>query len=89
MLRAQESRLLRFPTIYGDNVCFTYAGNLYTCSANGGTARRLTDHEGVEIFSKYSPDGSKIVFRASRPKTEAEIKEYKELQIHSLQRDLQ
>ncbi|MBK7693621.1 MAG: PD40 domain-containing protein [Saprospiraceae bacterium] len=64
MLRAQESRLLRFPTIYGDNVCFTYAGNLYTCSANGGTARRLTDHEGVEIFSKYSPDGSKIAYTA-------------------------
>ena len=33
-----EARLLRFPAIHGDQIVFTYAGNLYTVSANGGIA---------------------------------------------------
>ena len=37
----EEARLLRFPTIHGDNVVFSYAGNLYTVPAKGGVARRL------------------------------------------------
>jgi len=31
-----EARLLRFPAIHGDQVVFTYAGNLYTVPATGG-----------------------------------------------------
>ncbi|NOT38588.1 MAG: protease [Saprospiraceae bacterium] len=61
-LNAQEARLLRFPTHTKDNVCFSYAGNLYTVSDQGGVARRLTSHEGVEIFPRYSPDGKFIAF---------------------------
>ena len=60
--QAQEARLLRFPTIHGDRLAFTYAGNLYTAPAAGGTARRLTSHDGFEMFARYSPDGKWLAF---------------------------
>ncbi len=61
---AEEARLLRFPTINGDQIVFTYAGDLYTVSAKGGTARRLTSSPGFEMFPKFSPDGKTIAFTA-------------------------
>ncbi len=57
-----EGRLLRFPAIYEDQVVFTYAGDLYTVSAEGGIARKLTNHVGVEIFPRFSHDGKWIAF---------------------------
>ena len=59
---ADEARLLRFPAIHGDSVVFTYAGNLYTVPAAGGIARRLTNHEGFEMFARFSPDGKQLAF---------------------------
>ncbi|GMU87322.1 MAG: tricorn protease [Ignavibacteriales bacterium] len=58
----QEARLLRFPAVHGDQIVFTYAGDLYTVSSSGGTARKLTNDEGVELFPKFSPDGKQIAF---------------------------
>jgi len=63
-LFAQEARLLRFPTISGDKLVFTYAGDLYTVNKAGGTARKLTSDIGYEIFPRFSPDGSQIAFTA-------------------------
>lgn len=57
-----EARILRFPTIHGNNIVFSYAGDLYTVPANGGTARKLTNDIGYEMFAKYSPDGRTIAF---------------------------
>jgi tricorn protease len=57
-----EARLLRFPTIHGDRIVFTYAGNLYEVLSTGGTARRLTSHEGFEMFPHFSPDGKWLAF---------------------------
>ena len=57
-----ESRLLRFPATYGDKIVFTYAGDLYTVSSNGGTARKLTSDIGMELFPHFSPDGKNIAF---------------------------
>lgn len=57
-----ETRLLRFPAIHGDRVVFTYAGDLYTVPASGGTARRLTSDIGYEMFARFSPDGKSIAF---------------------------
>lgn len=59
---AGEARLLRFPTTHGDQIVFTYAGDLHTVSAKGGIARRLTSHEGFEMFARFSPDGKHIAF---------------------------
>ncbi|MBN2199905.1 MAG: PD40 domain-containing protein [Candidatus Aminicenantes bacterium] len=58
----EEARLLRFPAIHGNQVVFTYAGDLYTVPAAGGTARKLTSHPGYECFARFSPDGSLIAF---------------------------
>ncbi|HEX8355166.1 MAG TPA: PDZ domain-containing protein [Pyrinomonadaceae bacterium] len=63
--RAQEMRLLRYPTIRGDAVVFTYAGDLWAGSSRGGAARRLTTHAGEERRASLSPDGSMIAFVAS------------------------
>ncbi len=60
--QAEEARLLRFPAIHGDQVVFTHAGDLYTVAASGGVARRLTSHEGQEIFARFSPDGKWLAF---------------------------
>lgn len=57
-----ETRLLRFPDIHGDRVVFTYAGDLWTVGAAGGTAVRLTAHPGLEMFAKFSPDGKWVAF---------------------------
>ena len=57
-----QTKLLRFPDIHGDKVVFTYGGDLWTASAAGGTATRLTAHPGLELFAKFSPDGKWIAF---------------------------
>ncbi|MGD2122870.1 MAG: PDZ domain-containing protein [Gemmatimonadota bacterium] len=58
----EETRLLRFPHIHGTTVVFTYAGDLYTAPVRGGEAKRLTSHEGLELFARFSPDGRWIAF---------------------------
>lgn len=59
-----EARLLRFPAIHGDQVVFTYAGDLYTVAKAGGMARKITNNKGFEMFARYSPDGKQIAFTA-------------------------
>ncbi|MCH5308353.1 MAG: PD40 domain-containing protein [Prevotella sp.] len=59
---AEEARLLRFPATNGNEVVFTYAGDLYTVPIKGGEAKRLTSHVGYEMFARYSPDGKSIAF---------------------------
>lgn len=58
----EETMLLRFPAIHGDQVVFTYAGDLYTVDKQGGIARKLTNHDGYEMFARFSPDGTQIAF---------------------------
>ena len=59
---AAQTKLLRFPDVHGDRVVFTFGGDLWSASINGGTAVRLTAHPGVETHAKYSPDGQWIAF---------------------------
>lgn len=58
------TRLLRFPDISKDKIAFVYAGDIWIVDANGGTARQLTSHEGIELFPKFSPYGKWIAFSA-------------------------
>ena len=57
-----EARLLRFPAISGGQIVFSYAGDLYTVSGDGGTAVKLTSDVGYEMFARFSPDGRQIAF---------------------------
>jgi tricorn protease len=58
----EEAGLLRFPSICGDQIVFSHAGDLYTVSAKGGMARKLTTNIGYEVFPHFSPDGRFIAF---------------------------
>ena len=60
--KAEEARLLRFPSTNGTEIVFSYAGDLFKVSANGGEAKRLTSHVGYEMFPRFSPDGKSIAF---------------------------
>lgn len=60
--KAEEARLLRFPATNGEKVVFTYAGDLYSVPIIGGQASKLTSHQGMEIFARFSPDGKIIAF---------------------------
>ncbi len=59
-----DARLLRFPDINKNLVAFVYAGDIWTVNASGGEAKRLTSHDGLELFPKISPDGKWIAFSA-------------------------
>jgi len=59
---AAQSKLLRFPDICNDRVVFTYGGDLWTVSAQGGTAQRLTAGPGLQQAAKFSPDCATIAF---------------------------
>jgi len=65
MAQEKETRLMRFPDIFGDKIVFSYAGDLWIVSSEGGLARRLTSYDGYEMFAKFSPDGKSIAFSAS------------------------
>jgi len=60
----EECRLLRQPDIQGDRIVFVYAADLWTVARAGGVAQRITSHEGIERFPKFSPDGRTIAFTA-------------------------
>ncbi len=59
-----EARLLRFPDIHKDFVVFVYAGDVWRAPSGGGDARRLTSHEGRELYPKISRDGRWVAFSA-------------------------
>ncbi len=60
-----EARLMRFPAIHGNQIVFTYAGDLYSVEKAGGLARKLTnDENGYEMFARFSPNGKQIAFTA-------------------------
>lgn len=67
----------------GDMIVFTSIRSgdleLYTCNIDGSNIKQVTTQLGYDGGAFFSNDGKKLVFRASRPKTEAEIFEYKDL----------
>jgi tricorn protease len=62
ILSAEEARLLRFPDVHKDKIAFVYAGDLYIAPRDGGRATQITRHEGLELFPRFSPDGTAIAF---------------------------
>jgi TolB protein len=58
--------------------------DLYVMDLKTGKTTQVTDMLGYDGGAWFSRDGKKIVWRTSRPKTEEEIKEYKELLAEGL-----
>jgi Tol biopolymer transport system component len=50
--------------------------DIYSMKPDGSDVRRLTDEVGYDGGPFYSPDGSKIVYRAHRPSTTEDIADY-------------
>lgn len=67
----------------GDKIVFTSdrSGDLelYTMNIDGSDVQQITHELGYDGGAFFSPDGTKLIFRSSRPKTEEEIKDYKDL----------
>ncbi len=65
---SQNKPLLLFPSINkdGSKIAFSYQGDIWTVSSSGGRAERITEHEGIETSSAWSPDGNKIAFNSER-----------------------
>ncbi|MBI9057671.1 MAG: PD40 domain-containing protein [Labilibaculum sp.] len=60
----KDVRLMRYPDVNKNQIAFVYAGDIWTVDSNGGDAKRLTSHKGMELFPKISPDGQWIAFSA-------------------------
>ena len=55
----KDVRLMRYPDVNKNQIAFVYAGDIWTVDSNGGDAKRLTSHKGMELFPKISPYWSK------------------------------
>ncbi|MGB3798815.1 MAG: S41 family peptidase, partial [Lewinella sp.] len=59
---------MRYPVISpdGEQIAFSYQGDIYTVPASGGDARPLTIGEDYAYMPVYSPDGSQLAFASDR-----------------------
>ncbi len=60
--QSQKPLLLRNPSVSRTQIVFSYAGDLWTVSRDGGDAIRLTSGIGAETDPVFSPDGSLVAF---------------------------
>jgi tricorn protease len=65
---AQNPLWLRYPSISpdGKEIVFSFKGDLYKVSADGGTATQLTMHEAHDYQPVWSRDGKTIAFASDR-----------------------
>lgn len=70
-------------SIDGKKIVFTSVRDgdldIYTMDADGKHVKQLTHELGYDGGPFFSPDGKLIVYRAHHPKTEQEIRDYKDL----------
>jgi Tol biopolymer transport system component len=73
------------PTLSPDGKKMIYTSDkdgdidLYIMDLKSGKEKKVTNTLGYDGGAWFSPDGKRIIWRASRPETEEEIKEYKDL----------
>ncbi len=61
-VRAEETLLLRSPSISDQHVAFVYGGDIWIADRDGSNARRLTVNPAFEQNPVFSPDGQRIAF---------------------------
>lgn len=68
MAETGRVELPRFPSISpdGHELVFTWSGDLWRASVDGGRATRLTRHALDDLYSSWGPDGEWIVFSSMR-----------------------
>ena len=59
---AGSLHLLQRPAMNRDLIVFSYAGDLWSVSRQGGPAQRLTAGDGIENDATFSPDGKTVAF---------------------------
>ena len=59
---AATLHLLQKPAMNKTEIVFSYAGDLWSVSRQGGVAQRLTTGQGSESDAAFSPDGKTIAF---------------------------
>jgi tricorn protease len=62
LAQANKPLLMRDPTLSKTHIVFSYAGDLWVVSREGGEAVRLTNGIGNEYAPNFSPDGRWIAF---------------------------
>ena len=72
----------------GDKIVFTSLRTgdleLFTMNIDGSDVKQITFELGYDGGAFFSPDGTQLIFRSSRPKTEEDIKIYKDLLAQGL-----
>ena len=65
---AESVSWLRYPAISpdGKRVAFTYKGDIWIVSTQGGTAKRFTKHKAYDYAPIWSHDGTTIAFASNR-----------------------
>jgi tricorn protease len=57
-----DAKLMRFPDISQNKICFVYGGDIWLVNKEGGLAKKLSSLQGEESFPRFSPDGKYIAF---------------------------
>ena len=60
--QTETATLFQNPTVNKTSIVFSYAGDLWIVSREGGDAKRLTSGIGIETNPYFSPDGNTLAF---------------------------
>ena len=68
-VQAQETRLLRQPTLSENQIAYTHGGDIWITNLANNQTRRITSTGAVESNPHFSPDGNTIAFSSNRSGT--------------------
>lgn len=65
-ITAQDTRLLRQPSIQGNQIAFSYGSDIWTTNLSTNLTTRLTSTQAVESNPHISPNGKWVAFTSNR-----------------------